>query len=213
MPERKVYHYTSSHSYRGWAPTGKVAELETGKRDKPRKRGIAISGLIPYETPQAFKFHPVLQELNKPAVYCFHKPKPIEWTRHKKFPYAWNQVILRSIGWPYAIMTFEMCEDDTIELIEASVNPDSVFVFDYDPIFRLMQEKEAPKSDKRLAAQKYLRSRIPLSDYRGGYSLPEVLSFEPIPRSRVSLVKMESAFDLLVPDGVLVPRIGISSFL
>jgi len=117
-------------------------------------------------------------------IYAFNEAEPREWTHNSNFPKIWSKVIKHVCHYDFALarLSWEILPED------------ETFVADWAHLERIRKEMKrnqygfADKKDKReilKAKEKYVKSRILLKNYRGNYSLPELLIRNPIPLSRI----------------------------
>lgn len=87
---------------------------------------------------------------------------------------------------------------DEVLVVRAEAPPERLFVLDYGHVARnanpmfFMTGFAHLLSGVDYGYRTYWESKVPLREYKGGYSLPEAISFDPIPPERVSLVGKKS---------------------
>jgi hypothetical protein len=114
-------------------------------------------------------------------------PEPELWKSNPEFPDLWRR-----------IMEHIMHEDFLVRLLQFEVTPeDNAFVVDWAHMERVRDAMdrgmciEHTGNEKNIAVvmdatDKYIDSRVPLADYDGNFTLPELVIANPIPLERVS---------------------------
>jgi hypothetical protein len=118
------------------------------------------------------------------VIFAFMEPRPKSWRRNPEFPEVWRRLIQHVYHGDFSII---QCRFDIIP-------SDSVFVIDWAHMERVREEmgrisvftaSDQDHERVRQAKQRYLTSKTPLGNYRGGFSLPELIIANPIPASRI----------------------------
>ena len=126
------------------------------------------------------------------AVFGLLDPQPAAWMKHEYHPeQGLLETILRDMQFRGDEMLLLKCEVDPDDDIHVA---DHIFHMrkDYNGIDDL--DNPAMGEVKRA----YWKSLVSFSGYNGGYTLPEVICFSPIPMDRISVVeKYDSLHDLV----------------
>lgn len=134
------------------------------------------------------------------AVYALLKPKPEEWISNSDFPHIWGllneHLSFNRIGSNKVLLKFDINKND------------DAYVFDRSHLerYRELIEKNKFSLESHIeAARQFFDSRIPVFDYKGGYSLPEVAIFNTIELDRLSLEKIHYPFWRKLFDKISTP--------
>ena len=128
------------------------------------------------------------------AVFGLLEPQPVSWMQNE---YHKGVGLLETILWD---MHFR---GDEMVLLKCAVLPgDDVYVADH--VFHMREDYDGISDFENPVTAEvkrdYWRSMVPLADYKGGYAMPEVISFSPIPLSRISFVKKYETTRMLVNE-------------
>lgn len=158
---------------------------------------IEINGLIPLSRVDMAGEQSLPEMARKRWIYAFLERTPESWRGNIEFPDIWTRVMRHvSHGKPM----FSRCSFDI--LLE-----DEAFVVDFahmervrEVMIRLGYAKikkgtfsDADKAKLIEANTRYLSSAIEVFSYQGGYTLPEVIVGNPIPRARIRALEMCSS--------------------
>lgn len=168
----KVYHYTNDNNWQ-------MLEFGYFSSSLLPKRPLVGEGLMK-RAPRFAK---------KPHTYFFDEAYPATWMADGK---AWNK-LLRCISGP----------DPMIKILEVDA-PSDLHVLDWSFMEKVRLELDrmhfcvAEKSDLERVAEaagKYLASHMPIDCYQGGYALPEFVTRQVLPISKVRVID-EFLFDV-----------------
>lgn len=126
------------------------------------------------------------------AVFGLLEPQPAAWMENEYHP---GQGLLETI-----LRDMESRGDEML-LLQCKVDPaDDIHVADH--IFHMRKDYNGNNDLDNPATgevkRAYWKSLVPFKDYNGGYELPEVICFSPIPLERISVVeKYDSVHDLV----------------
>ena len=165
----KVYHYTSRDVYQ------KMFDLQ--KELVPKN----------YLIHERMKGLP--EKAYNPAIYAFLSPKPREWSKNLDFPWIWDllqhHLKFNRNGSKKVLLRFNLTSDDDSYVVEHM----------YLEKNRIALMKGTCPYEKHLAdCKKFFESRVPILDYKGGFSLPEVIIFSPIDFDRLNIEKKFNFF-------------------
>jgi hypothetical protein len=168
------YHYTNLEAYNSMSKKG-IEGYITNFDD--------FSGLIPSKrfVNVNWSHKDLPNEAYEEVIEGLLEPEPSSWTKNKEFPTLW-----------YYLM-HDICKRKEIMLLSFQLNPkDKAYIVERGHI-----EKELYKKSKGLekptretistAAKKYFESRIPVFDYKGEYSVPQLAIWSPIEFKRLKI--------------------------
>lgn len=175
------YHYTHREKYesmRKWPSSRLVGQ--TKLNDELRK--------IYDQNPAKYRFYKgssaVPHEFIEPVIFAFLEPEPQSWRQNSEFPLAWSSVLNYVIRPSFALDYREaegMWVPQDLVLLSFEVQPDdNAYILDRAHVFR-----EGVKPRERF--NKYFTSRVPVFDYDGSYSLPELVVWNIIDFDRLKL--------------------------
>ena len=170
---QKAYHYAGNSN---WAVQYALS----------RKQGLVPQR--PLTTVEAIGFP---RWASDSYLFAFLEKDPTSWRENTEFPKVWN-FLMRMMDY-----------QGIIDIWEFTLEPaDSCFVLDWTHMER---EREAlnrknmyrgtPYDDSQedndrieQATRQYIGSRVPLSEYAGDFSLPELIVGNPIAQSRIEMI-------------------------
>jgi len=135
------------------------------------------SGLLRDEAPDFAK---------EKYIHCFlDEPEPASWRKNPEFPGLWIK-----------IMNHILHDDFMAVLTRFDVLPeDDAYVVDWANMERtraemkqlsIIRKREGPEWDKvKDATKRYVDSRVPLEEYKGSYSLPELVIASEVMLDRI----------------------------
>jgi len=109
------------------------------------------------------------------------EPEPSSWLDNPEFPGLWKWLM------------HDICREDKVMLLSFELNPsDSAYIVERAHVerelYRYSQGKgPSTKKTKNIAFKKYWESRIPVFDYDGGFSVPQLTIWSPIEFSRLNV--------------------------
>jgi len=199
LDDAVMYHFTKRAGWQGVnegnpnfiyldSRTGKSVEGEDARGLWPCRR-LIIQGpgseLVPYEATQ-------------PAVFGFPEERPASWIRYEDCMNVFDYLMSCCAG-----RSDKEGKRDLI-LLRIDLKPeDNPFVVDYLHIRQLARdfsaETDQTKKQKIRSGgnQRYWETRVPLADYKGDFTLPEVVVWTPIPQERVHLVWEKDLYEFL----------------
>lgn len=124
------------------------------------------------------------------VIFGLLEPNPESWINNTEF----NNI------WDYLLGDITSKSGKTV-LLKAKLQPtDDAFVVDRGCIERVLyvpsDSRYPDKNLMREAYKKYWNSRVPVFDYEGGHSLPELVVFSPIELSRIQLQWIKDSDEL-----------------
>ena len=137
-------------------------------------------------------------EATKPAVFGLPVEKPQSWIQYNDAINVFDYLMKCCAGRSDA----EGKRD--LVLLKVDLKPeDDPFVVDYLHIRHLARDFTAESNPQRkqiiLAEgnRRYWESRVPLADYKGNFTLPEIVVWTPIPQERVNFVWEKDLYQFL----------------
>jgi hypothetical protein len=161
QPIARAYHFTDSRNLFDIEMGGNILTFEGGFV------GVNKPGLYPKTT----------HSHEDPLTFCFlNSPYPAEW---KKNPELFRELLEIKGGRDLRLFTFDVLPSDNAQVLDFGIlepvrTPKGVFT------------KEAYE-----AQQRYINGMTPLTQYKGGFILPEVVFGKHIDYDRLSLVSPE----------------------
>ena len=155
-----AYHYTNEKAYRSIL-TGRDYG-ETGLLPIPRFIPLNRGSKLP-------------REAHDGVVRALLEPEPQSWLRNKDVPNVWSWLM------------GEVCREETVVLLSFDIKPgDRAFITDTAHVQKMLIQWDRPtKAEMNDAYRKYWESRVPVLEYVGGYSMPEVIIQSRIAPSRL----------------------------
>jgi hypothetical protein len=140
-------------------------------------------------------------EAERPAIFGLPEPQPKSWLKYEDCTKLWGNLMKRC-----ADRTSQ--EDRRIILLEVDLfREDEPIVVDYVHIRRASRDCENeinPRKERAIMIrgfEGYWNSRISFFEYNGGFILPEVVVFNPIPPERIHLSWEKNLQEFLVSTG------------
>ncbi len=168
--------------------TGEYVEGENIRGLWPSRR-LVIQGsgseLVPYEATQ-------------PALFGLPEEKPLSWIQYQDCANVFDYLMGCCAG-----RSDDEGRRDLVLLRVDVIPEDNPFVVDYLHIRHLARDFEAESDSKRKQAilaegnKKYWDSRVPLADYHGHFTLPEIVIWTPIPQERIHFVWEKDLYQFL----------------
>ncbi len=156
----EAYYYTNEKAYRSM-----LTGSEYGK-----------AGLLPIP-----RFIPLNKGGNLPeeayvgVVHALLEPEPRSWLRNADVPNVWTWLM------------GGVCREESVVLLSFDIKPgDGAFVVDRVHVQKMLIQWTRPtKAEMNEAYRRYWESRVPILEYAGGYSMPEVVIQSRIAPSRL----------------------------
>lgn len=128
-------------------------------------------------------------EATKPALFGFNEPIPRSWVVYRDAMNVFDYLM--------SCCADKGKDDDETNLIllEVELLPeDNPFVVDYVHVRHMARDfGSEPKSEakgkiKAEGMKRYWESKVPLADYDGSFTLPEVVTWFPVPKERIHFI-------------------------
>lgn len=180
------FHYSALNSFLQAVDGSRYTDHKTGKGQTgliPGKRVLRLGLASQFNLPA---------KAEKGAIFGLLEPQPVSWMQHE---YHKGQGLLETI------LRDMQVRDDRMVLLKCKTVPrDDIYVADH--VFHMREDYKGGRDlENPVTAEvkrDYWRSMVPFNDYKGGYAVPEVISFSPIPLSRITVVrKYEATRDLV----------------
>lgn len=187
----KAYHYTTPQ---GWKKMniGNIdadyPDLITGKFIP----GEQIRGLQPNRrlVPLGLESALVPDEATSPHIFAMRELFPSSWLRNKQHPEIFDYLLR-------GILSKDSPRAKNIVILEVELtNEDNPLVVDYAKVIGKQSIDERYKN--------YWESRVPLKDYDGSYSLPEIIFKTPIPLERLKRVLKKKYTKFTKETGMII---------
>jgi len=199
IDKQTMYHFTNRAGWKGvneGNPNFVYKDPRTGKYVE----GEDIRGLWPSRrfVIQGPGSELVPREATEPAVFGLLEEKSLSWIRYEDCTNVFDYLM-------------SCCADHSdkegkrnLVLLRVDLKPeDNPFVVDYLNIRQLARdfsaESDLHKKQKIRAEgnQRYWETRVPLADYKGDFTLPEVVVWTPIAQERVHFVWKKDLYEFL----------------
>jgi hypothetical protein len=179
----KGYHYTNSRAYRSMQTNGVDGYITFGFED--------FAGLIPgHRFVRYGEGNGLPEEAYKGVIEGLLEPEPRSWTDNPEFPNFWR------------ILMHDICRDKDVVLLRFELKPeDKAYVVE-----RAHIERELYRESKGLgkptrettneAFRKYWQSRVPVFDYDGSYSTPQLAIWSGISFERLQVEWVKPSDDV-----------------
>ncbi len=159
------YHYTNPQAYR-LMETGRIYD-KTGLIPIHRFIKEQVNG-IPYEA------------TDEAVTEGFLEPEPRSWLENPKFPNLWKD-LMRGI-----------CRESETMLLSFEIKPeDKAYVVERAHVgggfYREAKGRKPTKESMNKAFWRYWESRVPVFDYKGGYSAPQLAIWSTIEFDRLKV--------------------------
>ena len=171
----KGYHYTSGSD---WA---RIKAFDSGQGLVPQKN------LVPSFFATPVPHHDIPEWAYAPHLFAFLEHEPREWIDSNEFPKVWTLLM-------HAIDRTGMIEVYAFDVLDT----DEAFVIDWAIMERHRRDLRAISHHNAdpgqiTAANKalfhYAQSHVPVKEYDGNYTLPELIIKNEIPRERLTCVQ------------------------
>lgn len=169
----RAYHYTNSKAYRSMQTKGIDGYFAPGFDN--------FIGLIPKRRFIRLGSVKLPSEAHDGVIEALLEPEPTSWIRNPEFPGLWNYLM------------HDVCRDDETMLLSFELTPkDKAFVVDRAHVERELyrESKGQGKSTVKTlnnAFRKYWNSRIPVFNYHGNYSSPQLVIWSGIEFERLEV--------------------------
>jgi len=131
------------------------------------------NGLLPIGRFVSLQYD-VPEKAHEGSVCALLEPEPDSWIKSQKYPNTW-----------LALM-HDICEHEKVYLLSFEITAqDRAFVADR---ARIEDYLYNGRPEENTAYRNYFNSLVPISSYKGGYSLPEVHIFNKIAVERLQIV-------------------------
>lgn len=168
------YHYTNSKAYSSIQTKGKDGYATFGFDD--------FAGLIPSKRFIRFGDGNGLPDgAHDGVIEGLLEPEPRSWLENPEFPHFWNYLM------------HDICRDNEVILLSFELNrDDKAYVVERAHVERELyrESKGQGKSTRETANEafkKYWESRVPVFDYDGNYSTPQLAIWSGIPFDRLKV--------------------------
>lgn len=162
-----VFHYTTRNAY---------AAMRTGAVYRP--------GLLPirrFVSPWEAKHLPI--EAYNGAIQALLEPEPQSWTENPEFSHMWKRLMYDII-----VKANEYTDNGTVLLLSFDVTPgDDAYVVEWAHRERHLRKENPTEEMSENSCRDYWESRVPILDYKGGYSVPEVVIWNPVEYERLGV--------------------------
>jgi hypothetical protein len=194
-----MYHFTNRAGWKG-VNEGNPDFLYQDPRTGKYVEGEDIRGLWPSRrlVIQGPGSELVSNEATEPAVFGLLEEKPLSWIGYEDCINVFDYLMGCCAG-----HSDKEGKRDLVLLMIDLKPEDNPFVVDYLHIRHLARDFSAesdPHKKQKIRAegnQRYWETRVPLADYKGDFTLPEVVVWTPIPQERVHFVWEKDLYQFL----------------
>ena len=185
-----MYHFTNRDGWKG-VNTGNPGFTYKDPRTGKYIEGEKIRGLWPSRRLiiQGVGSELVPFEATEPAVFGLPEEKQQSWIQYRDCVNIFDYLMSCCAG------RYDEEGRRDLVLLRVDLKPeDNPFVVDYLHIRHLARDYTAESEPKRKQAilsegnKRYWESRVPLADYKGNFTLPEIVIWTPMPQDRVHFV-------------------------
>ncbi len=185
-----MYHFTNRAGWRG-VNEGNPDFIYPDPRTGKYVEGEDIRGLWPSRrlVIQGAGSELVPNEATQPAVFGLPQESPESWIKYKDCITVFDYLMSCCAG-----KSDDEGKRDLV-LLKIDLKPkDNPIVVDYIHIRHLARDfstESDPVRKQKIVSegnQRYWETRIPLADYKSGFTLPEIVVWTPIPQERVHFV-------------------------
>jgi len=195
--DNAMYHYTNPEGWNGIINGHKGYAIEHPITKKIVDSESVKGWMIPHRRviPQGIESSLVPSEATSPAIFGLIEPTPASWLQYTDT----NCVKV----WDYLLGNCKKGKGKLVLLKLSLTDEDNPLVFDYAHVRRIAKDlseiKNTEEYRKRLAEgnRDYWNSRVKLREYIGGFILPEVAVFAPIPIERIHFLWEKNYNDFL----------------
>jgi len=190
LDHKVMYHFTNRAGWKG-VNEGNTDFVYKDPRIGKYVEGKNIRGLWPSRRliSQGLESQLVPFEATEPAVFGLPEEKPESWIQYKDCINVFDYLMSCCAGF-----SDEEGRRDLV-LLSVDLNPeDNPFVVDYLHIRHLARDFSTESNPIRKQTilsegnRRYWESRVPLANYKGNFTLPEIVIWNPIPQDRVHFV-------------------------
>ena len=194
-----MYHFTSKAGWNGvnnGNPNYQYKDPRTGKYVD----GKDIRGLWPSRRliPSGLESALVPFEATNPAVFGFPEENPNSWVEYQDCVNIFDHLMSCCAG------RSEKEGRRDLVLLRVDLKPeDNPFVVDCLHLRQLARDFNAESDPKRKQTivkegnKRYWESRVPLADYQGNFTLPEIVIWTAVPQDRVHFVWEKDLYQFL----------------
>ena len=178
-----AYHYSNPEAYRSMRAKGVEGAITFGFDN--------FTGLIPL---RRFVYYGngkgLPEEAHNGVIEGLLEPEPRSWLENQEFPNLWSHLM------------HDVCREKEVMLLSFELKPkDKAYVVERAHVERELYRESKGKgkstgktSDK--AFRKYWESRVPVFEYDGSYSLPQLAIWSGIPASRLKIEWVKPSDDV-----------------
>jgi hypothetical protein len=167
------YHYTNPKAYQSMDTNGVDRNFRTPFND--------FRGLIPSK----MFVHPNLKgfpnEAYNKVIEGLFEPEPKSWLENPEFPFLWK------------LLMHDICREEETILLSFELEPkDKAYVVERAHVERELYKEakgqgKPTRESKNKAFKQYWESRVPVFEYDGSYSAPQLAIWSPIEFERLNV--------------------------
>ncbi|MFA5797107.1 MAG: hypothetical protein WC916_03680 [Candidatus Woesearchaeota archaeon] len=168
------YHYTNSCAYQSMKTKGIDGRISFYSDD--------FTGLIPRRRFIRYgRGNGLPDEAHDGIIEGLLEPEPKSWLENSEFPYLWNNLM------------HDICRDKEVMLLSFELTPkDKAYVVDRAHVerelYRESKDKEtSTEKTMNKAVKKYWKSRVPVFEYDGSYTTPQLAIWSGIEFARLKI--------------------------